>query len=266
MNERKTINYRNHKLCYSISGSGTPLILIHGFGEDSRIWEPWIRELSQSYRVITPDLPGSGHSDIMADQKSGLEEYADAIGNVLESEHIDKCIMAGHSMGGYIALSFAERKREMLKGLCLVHSTCFADNEEKKEIRKRSIAFIRKNGGREFLQTSVPGLFHNAALHTKIIKETLTQMEGISPEVLIQYQEAMLKRPDRSHVPKSLSVPFFFQIGRHDQAVSFESSLLQCHLPAISEIQILRNCAHMGMLEEPAESLRGISSYLSHLS
>ena len=265
MIEQKTITYRNYTLHYSVSGSGTPLILIHGFGENSQIWKTWTHALSQSYRVITPDLPGSGRSDLIIDNEEGLESYTDAIRCLTESENIDRCIMAGHSMGGYITLNFAEKYPNRLKGLCLIHSTCYADNDIKKETRQKSVAFIKNNGSKEFLKTSIPGLFHKPERHAAHIQDILKQNEGINPESMIQYQEAMMKRPDRSHVLKESAVPVFFQSGRYDQAVPFESSLSQCYLPAVSEIQILRSCAHMGMIEAPEESLQGVSSYLSHI-
>lgn len=265
MKNRKSIAFLDGSVSYSVCGSGPSVILIHGFGEDSRIWNHWSDELSTSYKIITPDIPGSGYSPAVKTPESGLEAYAESIRLIIEAEQSESCIMAGHSMGGYIALSFAEKYGSMLKGLGLIHSTCYADNELRRETRKKSIAFIRKNGCHDFLQTSLPGLFSGPEQYSREINKLLDQASGISAEALIHYQQAMMSRPDRRHVLTNLTIPVFFQLGQMDQAVTFESGLSQCHLPRTSEIKILRNTAHMGMLEEPEKSLAGIRCFLNRI-
>ena len=128
--------YRSKEVFCRISGNGKPVMLIHGFGEDGEIWEKQVDYLKEEFRVIVPDLPGSGRSAMIDDMR--MEGLADALHSVAievlgdDSGKIEKFSMIGHSMGGYVALAYAEKFISELNGLCLFHSTSFADSEEKK--------------------------------------------------------------------------------------------------------------------------------------
>ena len=155
-------------------------------------------------------------------------------------------------MGGYITLAFAEKYPEMLSSIALVHSSAFADNEEKKANRLKSIEFVKKNGAYEFLKAVITDLFTEtwATNNQKIVDGQIEKSKSFTDEAIIAYYQAMINRPDRTHVLKSFPKPILFIIGEHDKAVPFEQSMQQCYLPDISYIHILRNSAHMGMLEE----------------
>src|SRR5215210_649891 len=132
-----------------------PVILVHGFGEDHSVWDQQARHLEKNCRLIVPDLPGSGKAKL---GDVSMEGMADHLKNILEEQSVSSCIMIGHSMGGYVTLAFAEKYPEMLAGFGLFHSSAYADSEEKKATRRKAIDFIRKNGTKEFLKTSVPNL------------------------------------------------------------------------------------------------------------
>ena len=155
-------------------------------------------------------------------------------------------------MGGYITLAFAEKFPAMLTSAGLVHSSAFADNEEKKANRLKSIEFVKKNGAYEFLKAVITDLFTEdwAAANQEIVDRQIEKSKAFSDEAIIAYYQAMINRPDRTHVLKSFPKPILFIIGEHDKAVPFEQSMQQCYLPNLSDITILRNSAHMGMFEE----------------
>ena len=121
---------------YTILGQGNPLVLIHGFPNDSSAWDSIVPELARHYQVILPDLPGAGKSPI-PDTELTMEYMAASIKEVLDKENISKAVLAGHSMGGYTAMQFAASYPEMIRGISLVHSLASADTEEKKENRKK---------------------------------------------------------------------------------------------------------------------------------
>lgn len=266
MNSQRSIFFSGSKTCYAVSGGGVPLVLIHGFGEDGRIWDSFIGPLGEKHRLIIPDIPGSGQSVMISKKDLQIDDYANCVQKILQEEGIGRCVMMGHSMGGYITLSFAERFAEQLLGFGLIHSTSLADDDMKTATRKKSIEFIRSHGSMEFLSTSLPGLFFDTEKNKTDIGNLVAKGSAFDPLALIQYQEAMITRPSRRHVLEKARVPVFFQMGVHDKAVPFESSLSQCHLPPVSEVQILRNSAHMGMLEQPDESLGGIMRFLATLA
>ena len=126
-------------------GSGQPLVLLHGFCESGNMWNYFAEELSNNFRVICPDLPGFGDSPISGDQIT-LEEVAVQLEEWMEENHIADPIIIGHSLGGYLALALLELMGSRIKAAGLFHSTAFPDDEDKKEMRNRTITFLKKNG------------------------------------------------------------------------------------------------------------------------
>ncbi len=253
----KTITYKSSKIFYRIEGKGAPIIFIHGFAEDGNIWKHQIEFLQKNFLLIIPDLPGSGKSinDFSSTQNgklSTIEFYAACIKAIVDEEKISTCIIIGHSMGGYIALAFAEKYPENLLAFGLFHSSAFADSDEKKTMRKKSIEFISKHGAAEFIRQSMPNLFFPIfkEKYPEIIEELIARYDNFNALSLVSYYEAMMQRPDRTAVLQNFKKPVLFIIGEKDNAVPLEQSLKQSHLPQISYIHILENAAHMGMFEE----------------
>lgn len=237
-------------------------MLVHGFGEDSHIWDQQVRFLKNSCLVIIPDLPGSGGSSILQreilagdDQSSSLfislMDYADCIHAVLQQEQIDRCIMLGHSMGGYITMAFAEKYPGRLNGIGLIHSTAAADTEEKKQLRERGISVIGQYGASSFLKTTIPSLFGTRFLVAQPgkVNDLIKAGASFTKEVLQQYYLAMQLRPDRRGVLESNPLPVLFVIGTEDRAAPLQDVLPQTYLPNKSYIHILQGSGHMGMLE-----------------
>ncbi len=262
--KEKFILYNQSKIFYRFTGKGFPVVLLHGFGEDGNVWEHQITYLQDHFQLIIPDLPGSG--------KSGLTEHmsivgmAEVIKAIISAEKINKLSIIGHSMGGYIALAMAEKYPEMLSSFGLFHSSAFADNEEKKAARLKSMEFIKNNGAYEFLKTMIPGLFYmglaagSRADHG--MKSLIEKGKAFSSKALLSYYTSMINRPDRTNVLKSFSNPLLFVMGEHDNAVPFQQSLQQCYLPQKAHVHILRNSAHMGMLEETERSNQILAQFL----
>lgn len=248
--ELKTFTYKSSKIFYRTVGNGKPVVLIHGFAEDGDVWKNQIEFLKTHFYLIIPDLPGSGQSEMISHMS--IESMAESIKAMLIEEKIEYCSMAGHSMGGYISLAFAEKYPEYLSSFALVHSSAFADSEEKKANRSKSIEFVKKNGAYEFLKAVIFDLFTEswASKNPEAVERQIEKSKSFTDEAVIAYYQAMINRPDRIHVLKNFSKPILFIIGQHDKAVSFEQSMQQCYLPNIAHIHILRNSAHMGMLEE----------------
>lgn len=261
---RKSITYRSLTLSYRIEGKGTPVLLLHGFAEDGSIWDPPLAALKKSHLLVIPDLPGSGQSSPLSGPAT-LEELADYIKAIIDTEEITQCILIGHSMGGYITLAFAEKYPGRLKALGLFHSIAFADSEEKKAGRQKSIEFIRKNGAPAYIRQSTPNLFsdHSRKEHPEWITSlTDRYATSIPPDSLVYYQQAMINRPDRSHVLAQFPNPVLFIIGRQDNIIPLDASLRQTHIPALSHIHLLENSGHMGMLEDSAASQDILDDFL----
>jgi pimeloyl-ACP methyl ester carboxylesterase len=270
--EEKLILSKDKNIHYRIAGNGKPVVLLHGFGEDGNIWDTLAENLQDNFQFIIPDLPGSGKSEMLEGENISLEDYADVIKEILDKgvtevlsfgEDLGEVCIIGHSMGGYIALAFAEKYPDLLNGLGLFHSSAFADDNNKKETRNKSINFIRENGAYQYLKASVPNLF--ADKQHPAIETIIESGKSFAPEALIQYSAAMINRPDRTDLLRTFTKPVLFIIGEKDNAVPLSASLQQCHLPAISHVHILENAGHMGMLEETEGSKKILYTFLQNI-
>lgn len=252
-------------LFYRVTGEGEPVMLVHGFGEDGSIWDTLIPGLEQDYRLIIPDLPGSGRSTTGNLEGLTIEKLANYLHLIFEKEKIGTCAMVGHSMGGYITLAFAEQYPQLLKKFGLFHSTAFADSEEKKAARDKNIEFIKKHGSAKFLEQAVPNLFAEETVKQNpgLPKEIIARYSNFSPSALVSYTQAMKNRPDRTHVLKNFSRPILFIFGEYDTAVPLEQGLKQCSIPEFAYIYVAAHSGHMGMLEEPEFCLDAVRDFLS---
>ena len=268
----KQLVFQDKKIFYRTGGKGKPLMLLHGFAEDGNIWNYQLQKLKEKFYVIAPDIPGSGKSEMLEGEIS-IEDYAEVVKAIVDIEIIKKqkdkggknlFTLIGHSMGGYITLAFAEKYPGLLNSFGLFHSTAYADDEAKKETRRRGIEFIINNGASSFLKTTAPNLFSEKTKKEKpeLVEKLIDQSSHFSSEALIQYYEAMIKRPDRTSVLKSFQQPILFIIGKHDAAIPLQSSLEQCYLPSISHIHILQNSGHMGMWEEKDKATENLLNFL----
>lgn len=258
----KQILYQGKKIYYRVSGNGKPIILIHGFGEDGNTWNHQEAFLKNKCKLIVPDLPGSGKSEMIEDM--GLEGIAEAIHAIIHEEGDDTYTIIGHSMGGYILLALLEKYPNHIHSFGLFHSTAFADSEEKKATRRKGIEFINQHGAFEFLKTTTPNLFSPKTKEENpgIIEKMIASSHNFSPTALVSYYNAMIQRPDRTNLLAQTNVPVLFVLGKYDVAMPLEDGLKLCHLPEKSYIHILDQSGHMGMLEETDKSNRILENFL----
>lgn len=262
--QEHSLTTKDLSLYYRVMGTGAPVILIHGFAEDGDIWKNLIPALEKEYRLIIPDLRGSGKSTGDTEGIS-MESMAEDIHLIVEKEGIEECTMIGHSMGGYITLAYVDKYPEKLNKFGLFHSTAYPDSEEKQEVRKKNIDFIRKHGSSRFVEQTTPNLFSEETRNNNqgIVKEFVDRYCNFSPASLVYYTEAMKNRKDRIEVLKKFNKPVLFIFGEFDNAVPIEQGLKQCIIPEFSYIYIAAHSGHMGMLEEPEFSIKALQDFLT---
>ncbi len=261
----RSIVYKKAKVTYSVSGAGAPVLLLHGFAEDRSVWDVFKNHLEKEYLLIIPNIPGTVDSEAPIESDGSLEYFADALLAILQSENVRQCCFVGHSMGGYIAVAFAHKYPDYLSGLALYHSSAYADDAAKIAVRRKGIEFIRENGAFEFLKKLIPGLFCNKEKNEWDIERMVEAGNGFSNETLVMYYNAMIERPDHSAMLKHFHRPVGFFIGQHDQAIPYDQSLKQSHIPKISAIYIFRNSGHMSMLEETDPALAHLQNFLGYI-
>ena len=137
-------NFKNTPIHYNYVGIGPTAVLLHGFLESSKMWDPLLPELSKSRKIITIDLPGLGESGVISEIHS-MELIAEVVHEILENLQITIATFVGHSMGGYVTLAYAEMFSDRVEKIVLLNSTPIADSGEKKVIRDRSIEIINRN-------------------------------------------------------------------------------------------------------------------------
>jgi pimeloyl-ACP methyl ester carboxylesterase len=282
--------YQDCDIHYTDTGGDGPIIvLLHGFAETVAVWQQQVDFLKNHCRVIVPQIPDAHWQvsntpyytderltditsiaaplyqmpsaistttavqlpDIVYQLSSSIDAMATALHALIEHLTQQPIIVLGHSMGGYITLALAEKYPQVVKAFGFVHSTAFADTEEKKTTRRKSIEFIRKNGSEAFFKTSAPGLFSEASkkAHPEWLQQTVSMAAQFEPEILISNYEAMIARPDRTAVLSGSKVPVLFILGKEDKAAPAADVLQQVHLPQVCYFHLLENVAHMGMWE-----------------
>ncbi len=225
----------------------TTLLFIHGFCEDSRMWQYFLRGWKEDYQLLRVDLPGFGKSELNGE--TSLAEMARSVEKILRQEKIDKVIIIGHSMGGYVSLAFAELFPGYLRGLCLFHSHPFADSEENKKLRTRSAELVERGGQKVYVRGLFQKIFPEDFGNKKLVEKMIDRASAYPAAGIANGQRAMRDRPDRSKVLRDANFPVQFIIGTEDSAVPLEQSLQMSHLPATADIQILAGIGHMGMFE-----------------
>jgi pimeloyl-ACP methyl ester carboxylesterase len=247
-------NYGIDELAYYDQGNGEQtILLIHGFGEDHAIWKNQIEFLSTHYRVIAPNLPGV-HCKPLAlhhSQAPNIRMYVEVLHELMHHLHIEQYFIVGHSMGGYIGLSFADYYVNHVQGLLLFHSTTYEDNEAKKTSRMKVAEFIQEWGVSKYLETATPNLFGDAFKKTNpgVIQNIIESGSSISQEAMIQFVFAMRNRKAMTHLLKQSNLPVWMIVGEADLAVPIQDSLEQIKLLPSSNSLVLNNVGHMGMFE-----------------
>ncbi|RYD90791.1 MAG: alpha/beta hydrolase [Sphingobacteriales bacterium] len=195
------------------------IVLIHGHGVDAAIWNMVYDDLTTHYRIVKPDLSEQTRHE-------SIEAYAEEVFSLLQSSQIESCILVGHSMGGYIALAFAEQHPELVSGLVLLNSTAFADDETRKQARQKAIETMQTNGSAPFITQTVPKMFGETFSKNQAdaVQQYVQQYSVLPAEALIAGVRAMASRPDRTAVLKEAAFPVLIIAGQQDQLIPIEKS------------------------------------------
>jgi len=229
----KQILYKNTKISYSDSGKGNAVVLLHGFLENQTMWQDLVPELSKKYRIITIDLLGHGETGCLGYVHS-MEENAAAVRAVLSELRIRKAIFIGHSMGGYVALAFAEMFPAIVKGLVLMNSTSKADSEERKTNRDRAIKAVKKDYV-GFVRLSIANLFNpdNRERLVGEIEKVKTEALKTPLQGIVASLEGMKIRKDRETILHSATYPILLILGKKDPVLNYEDNLKQIEDTAV---------------------------------
>jgi len=260
---KKYIHYKGKKIFYTDEGAGTAVMLIHGYLESSEIWTGFAARLSKNFRVLTVDLPGHGDSDIYAETHS-MEFLAGTLDALLSGVGINKVFLAGHSLGGYVALAFLELFPEKLSGYCLFHSHPFADSMESVEKREREIQIVK--AGKKFLMypDNVKRMFaeKNLEKFSKALDFSKEIASRIPGEGIIAVLKGMIARPSRLTLMEQGRVPCLWVLGSMDNYIPCDAIQKNVKLPANAKVAILENSGHLGFIEEEEKAAQIVEAFI----
>ncbi len=244
-------------------GEGVPVILLHGFPLSSAIWTPVRTAVEQAARLITPDLRGFGSSDQPA-TGYGIEDLAGEVIRLADALKVDRFVLGGHSMGGYVALRVAAAWPERLAGLILVDTRAEADAPEGRRRRDVGIAQIVAGDAAGFLDEFVAGLVGPSS--TKRAPRVIAELRAIAaeaaPEALAGCLAGMRDRLDSSALLPTLDVPALVVVGQEDSLTPVASSrAMAAALPMATLVEI-PSAGHTPSMERPIPTAEAILGFL----
>ena len=227
------------------------VVLLHGYLENMLVWEDFVPLLYKDVRVVTLDIPGHGISVVNGEIHT-MEYLADTVAAALDKIGVERATIVGHSMGGYVALAFAERYAERVDGLVLLHSTPYADSDEKKKNRQREISLV-KSGKKELLAHTAPeagfAVENRNRFRTEI--EDLQQTIYLTEDAgIVALLNGMIERKAQSEMLHALGKPILFVLGRKDGYIVPEIAEKMVAEHPEAEVVWLENSGHMGFIEE----------------
>jgi pimeloyl-ACP methyl ester carboxylesterase len=256
----KTIHYKNTKIAYSETGKGTAVVLLHGFYENKEMWDAFVPELSLKYRVITIDLLGHGQTECLGYVHS-MEDQAEMVHAVLSELKIRKSVLIGHSMGGYIALAFAELYPDFMKAMVLLNSTSRADSDERKANRDRAIIAVKKNYV-ACIRMSVANLFSEKNRDVFLDEIEYVKLEALKTPLqgIVACQEGMKIRKDREVILHFAPYPILLILGKQDPVLDYAENIDQIENTNV-KLHTLSD-GHMSHIENKEELKVVLSNFL----
>ena len=245
-------------------GEGTPLVLIHGFPLDGRMWEPQVNALGGNRRLIAPDLRGFGESDVPEDRASySVDHFADDVKAVLDDAEVDKAIVCGLSMGGYVAFAFHRKYPDRVGALVLYDTPAEPDPPEAKEKRTAQQDQVSKDG---------PGGLIEALPNALTSERSRAKNDGLVPQLkqlmdnpaagFIGALEAMKQRPDSSSDLAGINVPTLILVGEDDGLTPPDAARTMHEAIGGSQMVVIPEAGHFSNLESSDEFNRALEAFL----
>ncbi len=246
-------------------GGGTPVLLVHAFPLNAGMWQPQIDSLGGRFRLLAPDLKGFGSSEAPEEMTDySVDAYADDLRGFLVALGLERVVLVGLSLGGYIALAFLRRHPEVVTALVLADSRAEADATEGKERRTAQQGQVREQGTAGLIE-SLAGALLAASTREKnpqIVDHAKRLMDN-SPQGFISALEAMKNRPDSTEGLVKITVPTLILVGKNDAVTPPEASRKMHERVRGSHLVVLPDAGHLSNLEAPEAFNRALEEFLS---
>ncbi|TPN87792.1 alpha/beta fold hydrolase [Aquimarina algicola] len=256
--------YKGIKIKYLIAGKGSPILFLHGFLENASMWQDTFSELSNDYTCIAIDLLGHGGTQCMGYIHT-METMAEAVDAVVQHLQLEPFVIVGHSMGGYVALAYAELFLQKISGLALLNSTALPDNQERKINRGKAIAIVKKTPN-AYTSMAIANLFaqKNRSEFLSHINNLKNQASNMPVQGIIAALEGMKIRKDRSSLLSSLTVPKIIFAGIKDSVISYDQSVKEAHQHNVKIVSF--DGGHMSYLENRDDYISELQHFIKGFS
>lgn len=251
---------------YDDVGTGEPLLFLHGFPHSRALWTPQLTALGDRARCIVPDLRGFGGTSAAAPYS--MDQYSDDAAALLDALHIERAVVCGLSMGGYIAFALWRRHRSRVRALVLADTRASADDESTRAKRTELIAAARAHGARAVADASITGMIGRSTRdkNPSLVDGMYDMLVSAPVDGIIGALEAMIARPDSTPTLATIDVPTLIIVGEEDVLTPERDARLMHHAIAGSRLEVLEGAGHASNYERPAAFNHVLSEFLAAVS
>jgi pimeloyl-ACP methyl ester carboxylesterase len=248
---------------YNDLGEGKlPLIFIHGYPFDKSSWQPQLDHLQHYGRVIAYDMRGYGMSTTNNETLS-ITLLADDLIKFMDALQIQKAIVCGLSMGGYVLLNALNRYPKRFSAIILSDTQCISDTAEAKEKRHKNIQLIQSGGLNEFTENMIRNLFYEESFIAKkdVVASVKKVMLSASPQSLTDTLHALANREEMCYSLANILIPTLIICGKEDKAVPSQQSVFMHQQIPRSILHLIEKAGHLPNLEKPDEFNRLVNDF-----
>jgi 3-oxoadipate enol-lactonase len=264
---RDVARVRGIKVAYEDEGRGTVVVLLHGFPFDRSMWREQARALSDTCRVIAPDLRGQGETPL-GDGALTMGEMAEDVVALLDELNVGRAVLGGLSMGGYVAFEFYRRFPERVGALVLADTRPQADTDEARRTREENAQRVLREGMGPLTDSMLPKLLSDATRESRpdVVERVRAMMLGTEPEGAAAALRAMAVRRDQTELLASVDVPTLIVVGGEDSITPPSDAEAMAAEIEGARLVRLEGAAHLSNVERPDEFTRALADFVGGLS
>lgn len=268
---RRRIDINGRQIAYYDVGTGVPVLLIHAFPLNADMWAPQLAAVPPGVRVVAPDLRGFGESDLAAPPERlprSVDAHARDLEALLDRLGIDRAVVGGLSMGGYVTFAFYRRAPARVRAVVLADTRAVADTDEGRANRRRLQALVREEGAEAVVREMLPNLVSEDTRRARpqVVAEIARLIRAASPAAITAALDALMTRPDSTELLAAIRCPALVIVGAEDVLTPpVESERMQAALPD-ARLAVIPGAGHLANLEQPEAFNAALSGFLRGLT
>ncbi|MEV0348174.1 alpha/beta fold hydrolase [Nonomuraea sp. NPDC050680] len=245
------------------AGTGLPVVLLHAFPLSSAMWLAQREGLARSCRVITPDLRGFGGSRL-GEEEPSVEVMADDVARLLDGEGIDRAVVGGLSMGGYVTMAFCRRHPDRVLGVILADTKASPDPEPARANRERIAQAVLSDGSAVLVSEVLPALIGPTTKERRamVFGRVKGLVQAAPPGAVAWAQRAMAGRPDSFDTLAALKVPLLVVVGEEDELATVADAEAMARAVPDGRLEIIPKAGHLTAVEQPEAFNAAVAKFL----